>query len=88
MSKFRREIERVRTKLDRLQQDPTQTPSTSIIGVRPHKLQDYHNKDQGRIQVGHENDTCIDPYPAIGQQIQVDAILSRQLHEEEHIQFR
>ena len=31
---------------------------------------------------------CIDPYPTIEQQIRVDAILSRQLHEEYHIQVR
>ena len=31
---------------------------------------------------------CVDTYPTIEQQIQEDAMLSRQIHEEVHIQFR
>ena len=72
VSKLRREFEvlergmqRVRTKLDRLHQDPAQTYLMSIIGMRPKELigqYDYHYKDQGRIQASHENDICIDPY--------------------------
>ena len=47
MSKLRRErgflerrIKRVRSKLDRLQQDPTQTSSMSVIGIRLEELID------------------------------------------------
>ena len=49
----------------------------SIIGIRPKQIKDeqvYHDKDQGRIQAGHENDMSIDPHPTIEQQIQADAI--------------
>ena len=98
MSKLRREIEflkrgmcRVRNKLDRLQQDIVQTPAMSIIDIRSKQLidqQDNHDNDQGRIQAGHDNDACVDPYPTIEQQMWAVAILSRQLHEKEHIQFR
>ena len=45
ISKLRKEIEflerrmqGVKTKLDRLQQDPAQTPSISIIGIRQNNL--------------------------------------------------
>ena len=63
----------------------------SIIGIRLEQLiewHDYHNTDQGRIQARHENDMCIGPYHTTEQQIQADTILSRQIHEEEHTQFR
>ena len=73
MSKLRREIEfiervmqRVRAKLDRFQQNPIQTPSTSIIGIRPDQpieQHDYHETHQGRIQARNKNDMYIDPYP-------------------------
>ena len=62
----------------------------SIIGISPEQLidqQDYLAKYQGKIQAGHEM-MCVHPYPIIEHQIQADTILSRQLHEEEHIQFR
>ena len=74
-----------------MQQDQTQTPSMSITGIRPKwrfDSQDYYDREQARIQVNHENDMCIDPYPTIEQQVQADAILFRQLHEEECAQFR
>ena len=47
-----REMQRNRTKLDRLQQDPTQTPSMYITGLRPKQViepQDYHDREFGRI---------------------------------------
>ena len=81
-------MQQVRPKLDRLQQDPTQTPSTSIIGIMPKQLldqQDFHDKDQGRTQAGHENYMYVDSYPTREQQIQADVKLPRHLHEEEHI---
>ena len=45
-------MQRVRTKFDRLHQDPTQTSWMSIIGIRPKQLigqYNYHDKDQGWI---------------------------------------
>ena len=85
-----REMQRVRTKWDRLWQDPTETPSRSITVIRPKWLTEYHDyydREQARIQANHENDMCIDPYPTIEQQIWADGTLSRQLHEEEHAQL-
>ena len=42
-----------------------------IIGLRPKQLieQNYPDKHQGRIEAGHENNMCIDPYPTAKQQI-------------------
>ena len=92
ISKLRKEIEflergmqRVRTKLKRLQQDPTITSSMSIISLRPKQLgeqHDYHAIEEGRHQVRCENDMCSDPYTTIEQQIRFDAILSRQIYDE------
>ena len=79
MSKLRREVEflergmqRVRTKLKRLQQDATLTPSMSTVGLRPKQFVDqnaYHNMEQGNIQVTHDNDMYINPYSTLEQQI-------------------
>ena len=52
-----RGMQRVRKKLDRLQQDPTQTPYTSITGRRPKWLvdpQNYHDREKATIQANHE----------------------------------
>ena len=95
MHKLRRDIEflegwkqRVRTKLNRLQQDPIQTPPTSIAGLWPRELleqgyHDHHDKDQDRVQIRHEHDKydmCIDTYPTM-EQINADFIWYRQLQE-------
>ena len=88
MEYLERVMQRVRNKLNTLQKDPTQTPFMSLSGIWPRKIveqdyQDYHNRDQGKIQ----DDIYADQYPTIEQQIGMDAILSRQLHEEEHEKF-
>ena len=86
-----RGIQRVRTKLKTLKQDPTLTPSMHMIGLRPKQLgeqQDYHEIEWGRDDIIYENDLCIDPYTTIEQQIRVVVILSRQSYEEEQIQFK
>ena len=82
MHKLRRGMQRVRTKCNRLQQDPIQKPLTSITGIQPRELleEDYyehHNKDQDRVQVRHEHDLYVDLYSTKEQQIRADAILSR-----------
>ena len=60
MNKLRKEIEflkrgmqRVRTKLKRLQHDPTLTPSTSTVGLRPkqHGEQTIKIKHTGTVKV-------------------------------------
>ena len=72
MNKLRREIEflesgmqRVRTKLDRLQKRPN-TNSLNVYNRFKTKWlvdpQDYYDREQTRIQVNSENDMCIDPY--------------------------
>ena len=69
-------MQRVRTKLDRLQQEPTQTPSMFVIGIRPKQpidQQDYHDKDQGRVKGTYEDDLCVHSYPTIKQKILADA---------------
>ena len=75
MSKLRKEIEfletgmqRIRTKLRRVQQDPTLTHSTSIVGLRLKQLGDQHDYDeigQGRHPVRYENDMCINPHTTV-----------------------
>ena len=60
-------IQRVRIKLNRLQQDSIQTPSTSIADKQPRHLleQHYHehqDKDQDRVQMRYEHDENDLPY--------------------------
>ena len=60
MGKFKRELEflergmqRVKTKLQKLQQDHTLTPSMSMAGIRPKQFidqHDYHVMKQGKEQ--------------------------------------
>ena len=92
MCKLKREIEilewgmqRMRTKLHRLQQDLMQMPSTSKASILPRQLlgQDYydqHDKDQDRVQMRceyDEHDMSVDPYSTREQKIRADAVLSR-----------
>ena len=47
-----RSIHRVNTQLQKLQQDPTLTPSTSTVGMWPKQLgnqHDYHTITQGKV---------------------------------------
>ena len=66
MGKLRRKVEflergmqRVRTRLQKLQQDPTLTPSMSTVGLRPKQFIDHHDchvMEQGKGQDTHDND--------------------------------
>ena len=74
----------------KLQQDPTLTPSMSTEGLRPKQFidqHDYHEMEQGKVQVIFENDMYIDLYSTVERQTRTDAILSRQIYEEEWNQF-
>ena len=78
MSKLRREVEfleremqRVRTKLKRLQKDPTnifhaysRTKTKQSIGQH-----DYYETEQSNVQVTHDNYMYIDIYSTVKQQI-------------------
>ena len=97
MGKFRREVDflergmqRVRIKLQKLQQDPTQTPSMSMVGLKPKQIVDQydcHVMEQGKVQDTHGNDRYIGLYSTIEQQIRADAMLPRHIYEEEWKQF-
>ena len=90
MGKLRREVEflerkmqRVRTKLQKLQQDPTLRPSTSMVGLRPKQFVDQHDyqiMEQGKVQDTCDNDRYIGCYSTIELQIRADAMLSRQIY--------
>ena len=83
-------MQKCRTKLIKLQQDPTLTPSMSTVGIRPKQFigqHNYHEMEQGKVQVIHDNDMYIDLYSTVEQQIRADAILLSQIYEEEKKQF-
>ena len=76
----------MKPKLQKLQQDPTLTLSTSTVGLWPKQRidqHDYQTMTQCKIQDKHGHETCIDSYYAMEQQIREDAMLSRQIKEEE-----
>ena len=62
-------MQSIRMKLAKLQQDPTQTPGTSIIGSRAKKIIDQQdcniNGEQGRNQEIYNTYMYSDPYPTI-----------------------
>ena len=97
MGKLKRELEflergmqRVQTKLQKLQQDPTLTPSMSTVGLRPKQFVDQHHYNimkQGKTQDIHDNDRYIGQYSTIQWQIRADAMLSRLIYEEGQKQF-
>ena len=86
---MRREIEflergmqRVRMRLNRIQEDLLLTPTTSLTGIQPQQLigPEYHGcpeYDHYREQMIHEL------VQKKNKQIRADALLSRQLQEEE-----
>ena len=82
-----REMQRIRMKLAKLQQSPTQTSVTYRIGSRAKKIMDQqeYNIDgkQGRNQGIYYTYMYSGPHPSIEQQKQIDAMLPRQFHEEE-----
>ena len=72
-----RHVQRVRTKLQKLQHHPILTPSTNTANLQPKQLinqHDYHMMTHSRTQDTHEHDTHTDSYMA-GQQIRLDAML-------------
>ena len=97
MGKSKREVEflekgmqRFKTKLQKLQQDPALAPSMSTVGLRPKQFVDQHNchvTKEGKVQGTHDNDRYIGPYSTIEQQIRANAMLSKQIYEEEQKQF-
>ena len=97
MSKLKRELEflemgmqRVKTKLQKLQKDSTLMPSMSMVGIRPKQFvdqNDYHVMKQSKVQGAYDHDRYIGPYSAIGQQTRADSMLWRQIYKEEQKQF-
>ena len=93
MGKLKRKLEfleigmqRIKTKLQKLQQDPTLTPSISTVGIRPKQFvdqHDYHIMKQGNAQDTYDHDRYIGPYCTIQQQIWADTMLSTQIYEEQ-----
>ena len=98
MQKLRREIEflergmqRVRMRLNRIQKHPLLTPTTSLRGIKPKQLigpeyHDYPENDCYREQMIHEHAINPEQNNLIEKQISADALLSRQLQEEERNQ--
>ena len=77
-----RNVQRVRTKLQKLQHDPTLTPSTSTVDLQPKQFinqHDYHTITQSKVHDTHDHDTYTNSSYAIEQQIRLDAMLSRQI---------
>ena len=62
------------------------------VGSRPRKiispLDCSDEREQDRNQESYITNIHTDQFPSAEQQIQTDAMLSRQFYEEEHIQFR
>ena len=97
MGKLKRELEflkrgmqRVKTELQKLQQDLTLTPSTSMVEIRPKQFvdqHDYHIMKQCTVQNTYDHDRHIGLYSTSEQQIRADAIFSRQIYNEEPRQF-
>ena len=97
MDKLKREVEFsergmqiVWTKLHKVQQDPTLTPSMSMVGLKPKQFvdhHDYHIMKQGKFQDTHDNDRYNGLHSSIEQQVRADAMLSRQIYKEELTQF-
>ena len=63
-----------------------------MIGIRPKQLiepeyHDYPENEQDRIQMRHGHAMYVNQYDLIQKQIRADAILLRQLQEEEREQF-
>ena len=78
-------MQRVRTELQKQQQDPTLMPFMSMVGLRPKQFTDQHNyhiREEDKVQDTRDNDRYIGLCPTIEQQIRADAILSRQICEE------
>ena len=62
-----RDMQRMRARLERIQQDPLLTPSTSMVSIGPKQLiepeyHDYPENDQDRIQIRHEHAMYVNQY--------------------------
>ena len=71
---------RVRNKFQKLQHDPTLTPSTSTTDLWPKQFIKQHDCDtmtQSKLHDTHDFDTYTNVYSAIEQQIRLDVMLSR-----------
>ena len=81
-------MQRVRMRLDRIQQDPLLTPTTSLTGIKPKQLirsdyQDYSVYDHYRHKMIHEHALYPEWNDSIEKQIREDVLVWRQLQEEE-----
>ena len=71
-----RNVQRVRTKLQKLQHDLTLTPSTNTADLQPKQLiiqHNYHTVAQSKVHDTHDHDTYTDSYAA-RQQIRLYAM--------------
>ena len=85
-----REMQRVETELQKLQQDPTLTPFVSMVGIWPKQYvdqHDYHVMKQSKVKGTYDHDRYIGPYSTTEQQIRANAMLLRQIYKEEQKQF-
>ena len=95
MQKLRREIEflergmnKVKTRLSKIQHDPLLTPMTFLKVIKPKQLigPEYHNfpeYDQYTEHMIQEHDIQTEQNDMIERQIMTDASLSKQFQEEE-----
>ena len=61
-----------------------------VVGIRPKQIveqHDYHGKKQSKVQGAYDHNRYICSYSLIEQQIRADAMLLRQLYEDEKRQF-
>ena len=95
MQKLKREIEvlergmqRVKMRLGKIQPDPLLTPATSLTGIKWKQLigpecHDYSEYDQYTEYMTKEQDIHTEQNDLAEEQIRTDALLARQLQEEE-----
>ena len=83
-----RNVQRVKTKLQKLQYDLTLTPSTNTADLWPKHLicqHDYHTMTQSKVHDTYDHGTYRDSYSVRQQQIRLDVMFSRQIQAEEQI---
>ena len=79
-------MQRVKSKLQKLQQGPTLPTPTNMLGIRPKPFvnqHDYHVMKQSEIQGPYDQDRCIGLLSTIEQQIRAHGILLRQIYDED-----
>ena len=80
----------MKTKLQKLQQDPTWTAPMSMVGIKPEpfvNLHDYHVMKESEVQDAYDQDRYISLDFYNWKQIRADAMLSRQIYNEEQKQY-